>query len=169
MNRDRQQHSRDNRERREKPEFDQQIIDIARVTRVMAGGKRMRFRACVVIGDGKGRIAMGVKKGADVTIAINKAVEYAKKHFIRVPISKGTIPHEIKVRYCGAEILMKPTARGRGIIAGGALRPVFELAGIKDIVAQIMGSNGKLNNVQAALKGLQSLKTREYYNKIRGK
>lgn len=155
--------------RKEKSEFDQEIIDIARVTRVMAGGKRMRFRATVVIGDRKGRLGLGIKKGADVTIAINKAVEYAKKHVILVPLVKGTLPHEIRVHFCGADILMKPTGKGRGIIAGGALRPVFELAGVKDVVAKILGSNGKINNVRGALKGLSELKTREFYQQLKVK
>lgn len=153
--------------KKEKKEFEQQIIDIARVTRVMAGGKRMRFRACLVIGNQKGRIGFGMKKGADVTIAVNKANNQAMKNIITVPIVHDTIPHQVRQKFCGAEILIKPAPKGSGIIAGGVLRPVFKLAGIKNIVAKMLGSNGKLNNVQAAFKSLEALHDKNYYKKIR--
>lgn len=104
---------------KEDKEFEQAIIDIARVTRVMAGGKRMRFRACVVIGDKKGRIGMGVAKGADVTIAVNKAGVLAKKKIISVPIINETIPHQVKVKFKAAQVLIKPAPKGTGVIAGG--------------------------------------------------
>lgn len=143
---------------REESEFDQAMIDIARVTRVMAGGKRMRFRACIVIGDRKGRVGMAVAKGADVTLAINKAVTKAKKNLILVPIVNQTIPHRVDVKSGAAKILLKPAPKGTGIIAGGAVRIVLDLAGVTNVVAKILGSQNKINNVNATLKALKSLK-----------
>ncbi len=148
---------RDHREREEK-EFDQKIIDLARVTRVMAGGKRMRFRACVVIGDHNGRVGMAVSKAADVTAAVNKAYNQAKKQLIVVPIVNETIPHHVEVKAGAAKILLKPAPKGTGIIAGGAVRNVLAIAGVTNVVAKILGSNNKINNVRATLKALQSLK-----------
>ncbi|MDD2806941.1 MAG: 30S ribosomal protein S5 [Patescibacteria group bacterium] len=139
-------------------EFDQAIIDIARVTRVMAGGKRMRFRACVVIGDHNGRVGNAVGKGADVTLAINKAVNKAKKHMINVPIVDETIPHRVDVKVGAAKLLIKPAPIGTGIIAGGAVRTVLDLAGVSNVVAKILGSKNKINNVNATIKALKSLK-----------
>jgi len=138
-------------------EFEQKVIDIARVTRVMAGGKRMRFRALVVIGDKKGRVAYGLAKGADVTIAINKAITKAKKDIITVPMVKGTIPHAIQVKYKSAKVLLKPAPTGTGIIAGGAVRDVLELSGIPNVVAKILGTNNKVTNVKATFKALTNL------------
>ena len=139
-------------------EFEQVIVDIARVTRVMAGGKRMRFRACVVIGDRKGRVGYAVGKGADVTLAVNKAVNKAKKNLINVPIINETIPHQIAVKVKAAKILIKPATKGTGIIAGGAVRIVLDLAGISNAVAKIFGTNNKINNVAATIKALKMLK-----------
>ena len=144
---------------REVREFDQEIIEIARVTRVMAGGKRMRFRACVVIGDRKGKVGMGVAKGADVTMAVNKAVAKAQKHMIRVPMRYETIPHRVDCKVGAARLMLKPAAAGRGIIAGGAVRVVLDLAGVKNVVAKILGTRNKLNNVQATIVALQQLQT----------
>ena len=143
---------------REEREFDQTIIDIARVTRVMAGGKRMRFRACVVIGDRKGRVGLGVAKGADVTAAVEKAVEKAKKKMVRVPMINDTIPHRIDIKFGAARLMLKPAPQGRGIIAGGAVRSVLDLAGVKNVVAKILGTRNKINNVQAAVLGLSQLR-----------
>ncbi|MCG2691151.1 30S ribosomal protein S5 [Candidatus Parcubacteria bacterium] len=139
-------------------EFEQRIIDIARVTRVMAGGKRMRFRACVAIGNKKGKAAIGLAKGADVTNAVTKAVNRAKKNIIEVPIVNDTIPHEIRQKYGAAEILFKPARKGRGIIAGGAVRIIIELSGIKNITSKILGTNNKVNNVKCAIEALKRLK-----------
>lgn len=152
---------RPNRKRftkREQPEFEQQIIDIARVTRVMAGGKRMRFRACVVIGDRRGRVGAGLAKGADVTLAVQKAVKKAEKHLIKVNLTNGTLPHEIKIKDGAAIVLLKPAPVGTGIISGGAVRLVLELAGVENVVSKILGTNNKINNVQATIKALQLLK-----------
>jgi len=139
-------------------EFEQRVIDIARVTRVMAGGKRMRFRACVAIGNRNGRVAIGVAKGADVTLAITKAVNKAKKNFIEIPIVNETIPHEIYQKYGAARILFKPARRGRGIIAGGAVRMLLELSGVKNIVSKILGTSNKVNNVKCTIIALKNLK-----------
>ncbi len=138
-------------------EFEQKIIDIARVTRVMAGGKRMRFRACVAIGNKKGRVAIGLAKGADVTMAVAKAVNKAKKDFVDIPIVKGTIPHEIMQKVGAAKILFKPAKMGRGIIAGGSVRVLFELSGVKDVTCKILGTNNKVNNVKCAITALKKL------------
>ena len=141
----------------EEREFDQRIIDIARVTRVMAGGKRMRFRACVVIGDKKGRVAYGIGKGADVTLAVNKAVNNAKKDLITVPSINGTIPHEIRNKYKASRLLLKPAPKGTGVVAGGAVRLALELSGIDNIVAKVYGSKNKINNIKALLHALRDL------------
>lgn len=140
------------------PEFEQRIIDIARVTRVMAGGKRMRFRACVVIGDKKGQVGYGLAKGADVTMAITKAINVAKKRLVRIFLVRGTIPHAIREKFGAAKILLKPAPQGTGIMAGGAVRLVLEVAGVENIVGKILGSNNKINNVKATFKALQNLK-----------
>lgn len=144
----------------EKPqdEFEQKIIDIARVTRVMAGGKRMRFRACVAIGNKKGKVAIGLAKGADVTMAVTKAVNKAKKNYIEIPIVNDTIPHEVYQKLGAAKILFKPAKKGRGIIAGGAVRLVLELSGIKNVTSKILGTGNKVNNVKCTIEALKSLK-----------
>lgn len=139
-------------------EFEQRIIDLARVTRVMAGGKRMRFRACVAIGDKKGKVAVGLAKGADVTAAVNKAVNQAKKNFINVPLTNGTIPHEIYCKFGAAKILLKPARKGRGVIAGGAVRVILGLAGINNVTSKILGTANKMNNVKCVVEALKKLK-----------
>ena len=145
--------------KKEKPEFDQQIVDLARVTRVMAGGKRMRFRACIVIGDRKGRVGTGLAKGKDVALAVGKAVKKAEKKLINVPIDdKGTISHEVYIKQGAAKIFLKPAPVGTGIISGGAVRTVLELAGIKNVVSKIMGTNNKVSNVAATISALESLR-----------
>jgi small subunit ribosomal protein S5 len=143
---------------REPQEFEQKIIDLARVTRVMAGGKRMRFRACVAIGNKKGKIGIGLAKGADVTIAVTKAVNKAKKDLVVVPLINETIPHEIRIKSNAAKLLLKPAPKGTGIKAGGAVRVVLELAGVSNVVGKILGTNNKVNNVKALLKALASFK-----------
>lgn len=148
---------RERRDDRPKDEFEQKIVDLARVTRVMAGGKRMRFRACVAIGDKKGKVAIGLAKGADVSIAVNKAVQKAKKNFVYVPIVNDTIPHEIYYKKGASKILLKPSSQGRGVIAGGAVRIILELAGIKNITSKILGTNNKVSNVQCTIEALGNL------------
>lgn len=143
---------------REKDEFDQNLIDLARVTRVMAGGKRMRFRACVVVGDKKGKVGWGLAKGADVSMAIQKAVTQGKKNLLTVSMVNGTIPHEVRVKFKAARLLLKPARSGRGLIAGGVVRSVLALAGLKDVVSKMQGSHNKINNVAATFKGLAMLR-----------
>lgn len=142
-------------------EFDQKIIEIARVSRVMAGGKRMRFRCCVVIGDHKGQVGAGVAKGADVTLAISKAVADARKHLIHVPIYEETIPHDIRMKFGAADVLLKPAPRGTGIIAGGAVRSVLDLGGVPNVVSKMVGAKNKINNVRATMEALRRLRVRQ--------
>jgi len=149
---------------KEQDEFEQKIVDLARVTRVMAGGKRMRFRACMVIGDKKGRIGLGLAKGSDVAIAIGKSIAKAKKNIVNVPIIDGTIPHEIEIKNKASRLLIKPGRKGSGLKAGGVLRIVLELAGVKDVVAKIMGTNNKVNNAKTALLALSSFKAEAVEN-----
>ena len=111
-----------------KEELEQRVVEIRRVTRVTAGGKQLSFRACVVIGDKKGKVGMGVAKGADVAIAIEKAVRKAKKNLVEVPLIKGTIPHQITEKFKASKVLLKPAPKGKGIIAGGPVRVVLELS-----------------------------------------
>lgn len=148
---------RDARSTPEEKEFDQRIIDLARVTRVMAGGKRMRFRACVVVGDGKGRLGWGLGKGADVTMAVQKAANRARRDVVAVPIIKETIPHELRVKVKAARLLLKPAPKGTGVVAGGAIRQALELSGIGNIVAKVYGSKNKINNVRALFAALKML------------
>lgn len=152
---------RESKFKKEKSEFDQAVIDIARVTRVMAGGKRMRFRACVVVGDRKGRVGMGLAKGADVSAAVQKAQRQAEKHVIKINLAGETIAHEVRLKDGSARLVLKPAPAGTGIISGGAVRTVLELAGIKNVVSKVLGTDNKINNVRAALKALASLKARK--------
>ena len=146
--------------KREKPEFDQKVLDIRRVTRVVAGGKRFRFRASVVVGDRKGRVGVGVAKGADTSESIEKAVRAAKKDLIKVPINNGTIPYEVFGKFSAARVLLKPSKIGRGIVAGGAVRVVVSLAGISNVTSKILGTtSNKLNNARATLEALKKLKS----------
>jgi len=142
------------REPRRKPtdEFDSTILDLARVTRVTKGGKHLRFRACIGLGDKKGRLGIGVAKGNDVSAAVEKAKTQAKKNLIMVPILDGTIPHTIDVKFKAAKIFMKPAASGVGVKAGGVVRILCNLAGITDISAKILGSKSKINNAKAVMK-----------------
>lgn len=145
---------------REEREFDQEIIDISRVTRVVAGGKRMRFRACVVIGDRKGRVGYAIAKGADVSLAVNKAVTAAKKRLTTIIIQNTTIPHQVQYKFGAAKVFLKPAPEGTGVIAGGPVRAVIELSGIQNIVTKMQGSRNKLNNVKATFLALTSLRKR---------
>ena len=150
--------SKPSKKRSDRPaeEFEQKIVDLARVTRVMAGGKRMKFRACMIIGDKKGRVGIGIAKGVDVSQAISKAVVKAKKNLVHVPIVGGTVPHQIAVKFKSAKVMIRPAKQGSGIKAGGVLRIILELAGVKDVVAKILGSNNKINNAKAAVDALSS-------------
>ncbi|MFH1413100.1 MAG: 30S ribosomal protein S5 [bacterium] len=146
------------KEGRPESEFEQTIIDIARVTRVMAGGKRMRFRACVAVGNKKGKIGIGLAKGADVATAISKGANQARKNMIDVQLANKTIPHAVTQKYGAGLILLKPAQAGRGIICGGVVRLIVELAGIHNITGKILGTNNKVTNAKTVIKALQSLK-----------
>lgn len=145
--------------KREQPEFDQQIIDLSRVTRVTKGGKQLSFRACVVIGDRRGRVGYGLDKGKDVQMAVEKAVAQAKKHLIRVPIVNETIPHRVETKYKAGRIMMKPAPRGSGIIAGSSLRVLLELAGVPNASGKILSkTHNKVTNLKAAFETLTLFK-----------
>lgn len=144
----------------ESKEFSQEILDLARVTRVTAGGKRMRFRACVVLGDKKGRVGYGVAKGADVSLAVKKAERQAKKKLLTVLLFNETIPHRVEAKFGAARVLLKPAPKGSGIIAGGVVRLVLALAGVPNVVSKMLGSKNKINNVKATFEALKKLKSR---------
>ncbi len=147
--------------KKEKPEFDQQIIDLARVTRVTKGGKQLSFRATVLIGDRRGRVGYGVDKGKDVQLAVEKAVNQAKKNLINIPFRFETIPHQTIAKYKAAKVLLKPAPRGSGIIAGGSIRAVLEMAGVPNASAKMLGKSGnKMNNIKATFSALQSFKVK---------
>lgn len=150
---------RGEKKKREKPEFEQKLLDLARVTRVVKGGRRFSFRATMVIGDRKGRVGVGVGKGGDVSNAIGKAVNDAKKGMINIDISKGTIPYEMEIKMGSAKVMLKPAKEGRGIVAGGAVRAVVDLAGIKDIVSKSLGTSNKLNVARATVEALKEFAT----------
>lgn len=143
-----------------KDEFNEKVLDLRRVTRVMAGGKRFRFRATVVIGDEKGRVGVGVAKGLDVATAVNKAKIDAKKNIFSVNLYDGrTIPHEVRAKYSAARVLLRPAGAGHGLRAGGAPRFVLALAGIKDATAKCLGRTpNKLTNAMATIEALKKLK-----------
>lgn len=143
---------------KEAKEFDEEVIQIDRVTRVVKGGRRLRFRATVVIGNKKGKVGVGIGKSTEVQGAISKAIAQAKKNLITVPMAGNTIPHRIYVKFKSARILMMPACPGTGIKAGGSLRKVAELAGIKDIMSKSLGTTNRLTNSQAAIKALSLLK-----------
>ncbi len=144
---------------RPKDEFQTKLLDLARVTRVTGGGKRMSFRAVVVAGDKKGKVGIGIDKGKDVSQAIDKATRRAKRDMLSVVIVEGTIPHEVEAKYGPAVILLRPQKKGRGLVAGGAVRTICDLAGIKNISSKILsGSKNKLNNARATMEALRKLK-----------
>lgn len=143
---------------REVKEFEEKVIAIDRVTRVVKGGRRFRFRSTVVVGDGNGRVGVGVGKGGEVQSSIAKAVAKAKRDMITVPLRNRTIPHEVEVRFSGARVLLKPASEGTGVIAGGAVRNVVEVAGIHDLLSKSLGSSNKVNNAYATLEALKQLR-----------
>lgn len=145
----------------EEKQFDERVVHIDRVARVVKGGRRFRFRALVVVGDHKGKVGIGISKGADVTTAVTKAVEVAKKQFVNVHIINGTIAHEAEVKVSGARILIKPAVPGTGLIAGGVVRTVLEVAGIHNVLSKSLGSSNKINTAYATLKALLSIEPPE--------
>ncbi len=151
---------------REHKEFEEEVIQIDRVTRVVKGGRRLRFRATVVIGNKKGKVGMGIGKSVEVQGAIKKAVAQAKKSLIEVPIIGETIPHRVQVKFKSAKMIIMPGCPGTGIIAGGPLRKILELAGVKDVLSKVLGCKNRLSNSQAAIMALGKLKTFPWQKKI---
>ena len=155
--------------RKEASEFDKRVVSVRRVTKVVKGGRTLRFSALVVVGDGKGRVGLGIGKSKDVSSAIEKATTIAKRNVKLIPIVDGTIPHETVGKFSATNILLLPARQGTGVIAGGSARAVIELAGVKDIVTKTHGSSNKINCVKATMNGLLSLKTKEEIARRRGK
>ncbi len=141
----------------EPKEFDERMVHIDRVARVVKGGRRFRFRALVVVGDHKGRIGVGTAKGADVTAAISKATDVAKKNVVKVALYKGTIPHESEAKVAGAQILLKPASPGTGLIAGGVVRVVLEVSGVQNALSKSLGSSNKINSAYATVEALKAI------------
>lgn len=152
---------------REPREFDQKVVEVKRVTRVTGGGKRMRFRALVVIGDHKGKVGIGLRKGMDVAESVNKAVNAAKRSMITIPLTNDTIPHQVKVKYKSSQLIMMPARPGTGVIAGGAVRSVLDMAGVKNVISKMLGSNNKVNNVRAAYTAFKQMKSKEQITNAR--
>ena len=151
-------------------EFNDRVVAIKRVTKVIKGGRNMRFSALVVVGDGNGHVGAGVGKSAEIPEAIRKGKEAAIKNLVTVPLDEnGSIPHDFIGKFCGANVLLKRAPEGTGIIAGGPARATLELAGIRNIRTKSLGSNNKQNVVLAVLDGLAALKTPEEIAKNRGK
>ena len=140
------------------------LIFINRVAKVVKGGKRMRFSALVVTGDDAGHVGMGIGKATEVPEAVNKAGAVARKHLIEVPLKGVTIPHEIKAKFGAAEVILKPASPGTGVIAGGSMRPVLEVAGVKDIICKSLGSSNRINLAKATILALSQLR-RQAQNK----
>ncbi|MDD2935300.1 MAG: 30S ribosomal protein S5 [Candidatus Pacebacteria bacterium] len=144
---------------RQKSEFDQKIIDIRRVTRVVKGGRRFSFSVAMILGNKKGSVGVGLGKASDTSLAIDKAMRDAKRKMVRVKLTKDmTIPHEVNAKYCASDVVIRP-AKGRGVVAGSSLRSVLELAGVKEVGGKVLSrSKNKINNARAAIKALSKLK-----------
>lgn len=144
-----------------KEEFESKLLDLARVSHTRAGGRKMRFRAVIVTGNQRGKVGLGIAKGADVQLAVEKATRLSKKYLIDVPIVEDTIPHEVISKVGAARILLRPQRKGRGLVAGGTVRIVCTLAGIKNISSKILSRTGnKINNARATIEALKKLKAR---------
>lgn len=156
------------RNNKKESQFDEIVVDVSRVAKVVKGGRRLRFQATVVIGDRKGKVGYGVGKATEVPEAIRKAIQTAKQNLVNVPIVGTTIPHEINGRSGGGHVFMRPAQEGSGVAAGGAVRAVFELAGVNDVTAKSLGSATPINVVRATFDGLRNLTTVEEVAKRRG-
>jgi small subunit ribosomal protein S5 len=164
---------RERRERREREEereeLDERVIDIARVAKVIKGGRRFAFRTVVIVGDNKGRVGIGVGKSRGVPDSIRKGSERAKRNMHKVALSGSTIPHEVTARYAGAKVMLKPASPGTGVIAGGGVRAVLEAVGVRDILTKSQGSNNLLNVAMATVAALEQLVSAEELAAMRGK
>jgi small subunit ribosomal protein S5 len=145
----------------EPKQYEEIVINIDRVSRVVKGGRRFRFKALVVVGDGKNKVGVGVAKGADVQAAVAKATDVAKKQIIIIPVKNGTIPHEAEKKVAGAHVLIKPAAPGTGIIAGGVVRTIIGTTGIKNMLSKSLGSTNKVNIAYATIDALKSIVPRD--------
>ena len=163
------QDRRERAPRKEASDIEKKVVSVRRVTKVVKGGRTLRFSALVVVGDGKGKVGLGIGKSKEVSSAIEKATTIAKKNMKLVPIVDGTIPHETIGKFSSTKILLLPAPVGTGVIAGGSARAVIELAGIGNIVTKRHGSSNKINVVKATFEGLMGLKTKEEIAKRRGK
>ncbi|MGI5826665.1 MAG: 30S ribosomal protein S5 [Patescibacteria group bacterium] len=146
-----------NNEPRPEKEFEEKVVQVNRVSKKTKGGNKIGFSVLVVIGDKKGRVGVGLGKAQDVSSAIAKGVDYAKRHLINVPLKDTTIPHDVRVKRGAAEVLLKPAPVGSGVIAGGAVRAVVEAAGIRDVSSKVLGTNNKASNVYATFEALKKL------------
>ena len=144
-------------------EFEEVVVNIDRVARVVKGGRRFRFKALVVVGNRKDKVGVGVSKGADVQTAVQKATDVAKKHLITIPLQGETIPHDAEVKFTGAQVLIKPAAPGTGIIAGGVVRQVIGVTGIRNMLSKSLGSTNKVNIAYATIEALRSLVPRDQW------
>lgn len=142
----------------EKKEFEEEVLQIDRVTRVVKGGRRLRFRATVVVGNRNGKVGLGLGKSHEVIGSIQKATYQAKKYLITVPLINGTLPHEVQVKFKSAKIWMKPASPGTGIIAGGSVRKILELVGVKNVLSKILGASNRITNAKAVMIALKQLK-----------
>jgi small subunit ribosomal protein S5 len=148
---------RRNEQPREEKQFEELVINIDRVSRVVKGGRRFRFKALVVVGDRKNKVGVGVAKGQDVTAAIAKATNVAKKNMVQIALEGNTIPHEVETKVTGAHVLLKPAAPGTGIIAGGVVRQIIGVTGINNLISKSLGSTNKVNIAYATVEALASL------------
>ncbi len=147
---------------RDKDEFESKLLDLARVSHTREGGRKLRFRAVMVVGDKQGKVGVGVASASDVAKAIEKATRLSKKNLIEIPIVEDTIPHQVEAKFGAAKILLKPQRKGRGLVAGGTVRIICTLAGIKNISSKILGAtSNKLNNAKAMIEALKKLKVRK--------
>lgn len=160
--------SEDPNRQREQSEWEEKIIQVRRVTKVVKGGKKLSFRAVVAVGNGKGQVGIGVGKAAEVISAIQKGVVDARKSMVKVPLVGTTIPHQIYGTQGSSRIMLKPAAKGTGVIAGGAARAILELAGVGDVLSKSLGSRAPLNVARATVDGLERLRTFEDAAKLRG-
>lgn len=156
------------RKDKEKDLFEDRVVAINRITKVVKGGRRIRFSALAVVGDKNGTIGFGLGKAQEIPDAINKAIQMARKNLVKISLVDGTIPHEVTGRFGAGKVFLRPAPEGTGVIAGGPVRTICELAGIQDILSKSLGSKTPVNTVRATFQGLESLRTKEEVAALRG-